>query len=236
VRHPDSGLTFLELIFAIAILGIMMTAFFTLVVQLGQNYNDQVAIAETQQSVRVALSLFSNEVQRAGFDPKGNSFAVLPTNPPTHPTKSRHAPLFNNNKDCSKEVREASPIMEASEAVFHFMGDKNGNGTFEKNVDDGEDIRYEWVGSSGKAICGREKKDPNTLYRDTGGGMQEVASGIEAFTLVYYDENSVPLPSGPLAATDRGRIRRIEVTVRGRIGEGDKKRELTSAIVLKNRG
>ena len=234
---PNSGLTFIELVFAIAIMGVMMGAFYTLVINLNKNYNDQVAIAETQQSVRVALSLFSNEVQQAGLDPAGNAF-IGPF------SKKRKAPHFDSTNNCQEIARSASPIMEASATVFHFMGDKNGNNCFNEackldnnEPDRGEDIRYEWVGSSGKDICERKENATDTLYRDTGGGLQEVASGIKAFTLTYYDENG-KLPDGILNAGERARIRKIKLTLQGGVGEGahEKKRELTSEIVLKNRG
>ena len=239
MKQPSSGLTFIELIFAIAVMGIMMSAFYTLVVHLSQTYNDQIAIAETQQSVRVVVSLFANELQQTGLDPTGNAFTGKKT-------KTRPIPLFDVDRNnppvplnCEKRGTDATPIMEASQTVVHFMGDKDGNGTFnqdEENVDKGEDIRYEWVGSTGKDICGRGKNFTNTLYRDTGGNLQPVASGIKGFKLTYYDENG-KLPDGILNAKERERIRRIELYIQGGIGAvpDERKREMTSIIVLKNR-
>lgn len=229
MRNCSRGFTLIELILSTAILLFLTGAFYTLAVFLYQDYEAQVAQAKMQQEVRVALSLFSNESQITGLDPTGRAFY------PKKKTKGR-VPVRGELK-CAKEAKWAQPILEASETVFHLMGDKNGTGRFDldegKEKDAGEDIRYEWVGKAGVDSCG-DKRDPDVLYRDTGGGMQEVAVGINAFLLTYYDENGEKLPAGALKESERRKIKKVTLILRADTKEGE--REFSSEIVLKNRG
>jgi prepilin-type N-terminal cleavage/methylation domain-containing protein len=243
MKHPRGGFTFIELVFAIAILAVVVSGVYTLILSLNRNYQDQVAIAETQQAARVALSIFSNEIQNAGLDPTGTAFND------TNTTKSNRVPVYDTTTEkCSRARRPAEKIMEASQTVFHFMGDLNGSGAFNQSCSDDtgsdpcdrkEDIRYEWVGEGrGPGICRKGSISPYTLYRYTGKGAEEVVGGIKTFNLTYYDENNKPLLSGMLSKTDMKLIRKMIVTVEA-VTTGDKvekRRTLTSEIFLKNIG
>ena len=242
MKHPKGGFTFIELVFAIAILAVVVSGVYTLILSLNRNYQNQVAIAETQQAARVALSIFSNEIQHAGLDPTGKAFDGI------HATKSNRVPVYNPaTEKCSRTRRPAEKIMEASQTVFHFMGDINGSGAFNRSCKDDtgsdpcdrrEDIRYEWVGKAkGPGICRSGSISPYTLYRYTGKGSEEVVLGIQTFNLVYYDENNTPLRSGLLSKTDRELVRKMVVTVEAVTPGGtEKKRKLVSEIFLKNIG
>ncbi len=247
MKHPKGGFTFIELVFAIAILAVVVSGVYTLILSLNRDYQDQVAIAETQQAARVALSIFSNEVQNAGLDPTGKAFDGI------HFTKSDRVPVYDSvTGKCVREARPAKKIMEASETMFHFMGDVNGSGAFDqscknkkdddppsKDCDRREDIRYEWVGESkGPGICRSSPVFLYTLYRNTGTGAEEVISGITNFNLTYYDENNRPLPAGMLSPSDLELIRKMIVTVEAVTtgGKVEKKRKLVSEIFLKNIG
>ncbi len=221
------GFVLIELIFSTAILLILTGAFSALTVFLNQDYQEQVALAETQQEARVALSLFSNEIQKTGLNPRGDAFV------PGNRTKQQ-VPILGPT-GCTKGPQSVHPILEASETVFHLMGDLNGSGRFHREEDEGEDVLYEWVGEKGIDRCGK-KRTPYTLYRDTGGGKQEVALGIVAFLLTYYDENGQKLPAGMFNESERDKIRKVVLTLRTVTKEGAKQREFSSELFLKNIG
>ncbi len=221
VADRESGFTLIELLFATAILLVLTSAFYTITAFLHQDYQTQMAVAETQQEARVALSLFSNEAQKTGLDPTGAAF--VPEN------------QTNEKSGCAKKPQPFHPILEASETVFHLMGDVNGSGRFDKKNDEGEVVRYEWVGKEGIDSCGK-RRAPFLLYRDTGGGAQEVASGIASFRLTYYDENGQKLPAGSLKESERDQIRKIGLTLQAVTQKEQERREFSSEIFLKNRG
>ncbi len=221
------GFTLIEVVFAMAIMLIVTAGAYQLMGFLYSDYAGQLAIANMQQEGRAAASIFANEIQHAGLNPRGDAFI------PANQTKAS-VPV-----QCAAQKRPVEPILEASETLFHFMGDRDGSGKFDSEEDEedtNEDVRYEWVGGEGFDSCGK-KRTPYTLYRNTGGGQQEVALGIVLFHLDYYDENGQQLPGGFLNEMQRAEIRRVTLTVRTIIGEGANKREREwiSDVFLKNR-
>jgi hypothetical protein len=173
-----------------------------------------------RQESATAISLFQNEIENAGLNPAGTAFSH-----------------FSNGKvsvDCEKKTHLAEPILEASETVFHFMGDKNANGNSENG---NENVRYEYVGKGGIDRC-HNPQTSYTLYRDTGGGLQEVATGIAKFQLDYFDGDGTRLPAGFLTHAERMRIRSVAVTLQPVTKDTpkEKKRPWRSEIFLKNIG
>jgi prepilin-type N-terminal cleavage/methylation domain-containing protein len=235
MKSLSSGFTLIEVLIASTILSVLLASFYQLLSFLRQDYQGQIAIAETDQESRVALSLFQNEIQNAGLDPTGLAFLG--------PHTSGRVPVFTG-VTCLKQPQSAEAILEASETVFHFMGDQNGSRTFdrkneekEEQNDRNEDVRYEWVGQSGRDVC-RTRRDPYTLYRNTGAGQQEVALGMTDFKLRYFDENGEPLPVGALNQTERLKIRKVRLTIQSGFNKKNNRRgrEWNAEIYLKNIG
>jgi prepilin-type N-terminal cleavage/methylation domain-containing protein len=229
-----AGFVLIELIFAVAILLILTGSFCLVAHFLYRDYQTQVAQAEVQQEGRVALSLFSSDIQRTGFDPSEKGFL------PGSRRKTGLVPIEIQPGRCTRGAGPARPILDASETVFHFMADRNGNSSFYRKVknredsDPEEEVQYEWVGGSGRDRCGR-KKTPYVLYRDTGGGGQEVALGIADFSLAYYDADGNRLPIGWLGESDREAIHKVVLTVRAEQKGAVSGNAISAEIVLKNR-
>lgn len=218
-RSPvnERGATLIELLFSIAIMLVLTTSYYRLLVSFHESYQTQDAIAEMQQQGRVALDLLSGEIGLAGYDPTGTAFKSK--------SLSNNIPVANAlMTQCINETT-VEPMMEASATVVHFLADLNDqaggapDGDFVAKDslgsvvggDPGEDIRYEWVGASGKNSCG-QTKTPYTLYRNTGGGAQEVATNIEFFELTYFDETGMPL-TGNLDSAQRAAIRKVIIKI-----------------------
>ena len=231
----QKGTTLIELIISIAIMLVLFEGFYQLFISLYQSYKSQEAIAEAQQQARVAIGLISREIQQTGYDPIGTAFEDK--------TEGK-VPVANpSGKNCAPSPK-AEPIMEAAGAFFHFLADVGEDGNFSQGNDDiGEEIRYEWVGLSGINSCG-DKKTPFTLYRDTGGGAQEVASDIESFSFEYRLEDGSVISDGSLDDAEKSLVRKIVVRLTARTDRPDpnypsnggyRTRELSSEVWLKNR-
>ena len=231
----STGFTLIELLFSITIFLIILGAFYEINSFIYRDYSRQIALTESAQEARVAISLFQNEIQNSGLDPNGTAFKG---------SLSKGEVPFN----CVKKPEIAEPVMEASETVFHFMGDRYPKE--KKKDDDGnlipewvryqdrnEDVRYEWVGKEGVDSC-KKPRTPYTLYRNTGSGQQEVALGIEKFRLDYFDENGTRLPKGFLGQEDRRKIRKVVLTLKTLKRRNTKQgnHEWISEIYLKNLG
>lgn len=229
------GATLVELIFAMAIMLVLTGSFYQLFTSFHQNYEVQHMIAEMQQQGRVAVGLISREVSLAGYDPTGGVFKT-----PAKKTKERRV-------RCGAKIKHpAERIFEATPDVFHYVADLNGNSRIDNGqpskLDVDEHIKYEWVGFSGVDSCGKSRQ-PYTLFRDSGSGLQEVASNIEFLQFEYYDGNGNPLTASLTTLAEREQIMKVKVTVRARTERSDlhynsnggyRTRQFVSEIWMKN--
>jgi type IV pilus assembly protein PilW len=233
MRRGQEGATFIEMIFAMAIMLVLTGSFYQLFSSFHQNYELQRMIAEMQQQGRVAVGLISREVRLAGYDPTGAAFDG------TKKTKRRVV-------RCDKLKHFAEPIFEATPTLFHYSVDLNENSRIDNGQpskpDIDEHIKYEWVGANGVDSCGKPR-EPYTLFRDSGSGLQEVASNVEFLQFNYFDGsgNLLALPFTTLA--ERVQIGKVSVTVRSRTERNDphydsnggyRTRQFVSEIWMKN--
>lgn len=239
----ERGATLVELVFSIAVMLVLAASFYQLLISFYQNYQTQDAIAEMQQEGRVAIDLISREIAQAGYDPTGKAFEN------DSKTSGSVETFIPSQKKCKNESSQAESILEAAPTYLHLLADLGGKveGGIEIGdgdvQDDREDIRYEWVGESGKNSCGRAKTK-YTLYRDSGSHPQEVAENIVSFKLTYLDQNGMELyappdKKGPLDPDQRASIRKIviEITAGADLKMSNQKsptRSYTREVWLKN--
>jgi len=232
ISQSQKGLSLIETLISLTTILVITASFHQLLSSFYEHYEIQEAIAETQQQGRVTSDIFWQEVRNTGLDPTGALF-----DPDNHnKTKKR-------KKACLKLKHTVEPILEASPTVFHFLADLNQDGHVDgsKKPDSEEHIRYEWVGCDGHTSCwktGKPIKKPYTLYRDSGSGLQEVASDITAFKLEYYDEDGMNFPEAALDKTQRERIKRIVLSLTTRtanaLNNGYHNRNGVTEIWLRN--
>ena len=74
------GATFIDLIFSTAVMLLVTSSFYTLLLSFYENYGLQEAIAEMQQQVRVADDLIAREIRQTGYDPTGALFLIKKPN------------------------------------------------------------------------------------------------------------------------------------------------------------
>jgi Tfp pilus assembly protein PilE len=235
------GATLIELMISTALMILLTTSFYNLLLSFYKNYGLQEAIAEMQQEARVSDDLFSREVRQTGYDPTGTLFLS------NHQANVAKTTKVFSKVACDIGEHPAERIFEATPTLFHYLADLNGSAVTNQEKDIDEDIRYEWVGPTGIDSCGNKKR-AFTIYRDSGsgGGAQEVAFNIEAFKLSYFDEEGSELignlPAQALDLERRGRIKKVIMTLTVKsslkkaadISQTNQTRKLTSEVWLKN--
>lgn len=242
IQNKD-GATLIDLIFSTAIMLVVMASFYQLLLSFYENYGLQEAVAEMQQQARVANDLISREFQQAGYDPTGTLFSS-----DDRPNEGKTTKAYSK-RGCTAGSHPAESISEATPVLFHYSADLNGNAGLNRDDDIDEDIRYEWVSATGRDSCGN-KKNPYTLYRDSGsgGGAQEVALNIESLKLTYFDENGNELTGNSsveaLNLVQRGKIKKVVIALivkadqksqAQRVNQNHQNRKMRSEIWLKNR-
>lgn len=69
MRRPHAGFTIVELMVALAILGIVSTAAFGIFVSLSRGYTRTNVAAESQQDLRLTIDFMVRDIRMAGLDP-----------------------------------------------------------------------------------------------------------------------------------------------------------------------
>src|SRR5665647_2315671 len=71
------GFTLVEIMIALAISGIIMSAIYSAYVAQQRTYLAQEQVAEMQQNIRAALDMMEREIRMAGYDPTGQARAGI---------------------------------------------------------------------------------------------------------------------------------------------------------------
>ncbi len=211
--REEKGITLIDMLVSIAILSVLALSFYQILSTFSENFETQDAIAEMQEQGRFTADLISREIRQTGYDPTGGFFnggAITDGNP-------------DNNCNSEDPAAAVERILEAGATVFHYLADLDEDGVA---GGENEQVRYEWVGSledgSGKGndICG-VKRDENALYRNTGGGMQQVSSDIVALNFQYFDDRNIEIPT-PMTSAQRATILKVILTLTARTDRPDK--------------
>ena len=81
-KRADSGFTLIEILVALALSGIVLTAIYTAYQSQHKTYIAQESVAKMQQNLRAAMYLMTQEIRMAGYDPRGTANAGIETADP----------------------------------------------------------------------------------------------------------------------------------------------------------
>ena len=159
IIRKSNGFTLTELLIAIAITGVIMTAVYGLYKSHQDSYIVQDQVVAMQQSIRAALDLMARDIRMAGYDPSESGLFGIAD------IRLRD---INGNLDV------------AGYGTLTVDVDLNENGA----VDAGETMSYsmfDFADSSADVLL--------DLGRDEGGGQQPVAENIDAIGLAFAFDN-----------------------------------------------
>lgn len=203
----QDGFSLIELVITMVISLFVATVVWDLFISHYKKYQTQTAILDAQQNASSGIDMMVREIRMAGYDPTGSAF---------------------NGEKLLLDGTPPKRIIEATEKKIHFLADINGDGDFNGEDDENEDITYEL----------RNRED--ILRRRSRKGGQPLAENIESLHFTYFDKEGRMI-STPVS--DTGRIRMIEIYVRSkterpdpdfRFDNGFRKREIRSSIFLRN--
>lgn len=158
-----AGFTLVEMLVAVAISGILVTAIYTAYVIQQKSYVVQEQVAETQENLRAAMTRLLSEIRQAGCDPTQTAGAGILQ---ATATRFQFTADIGGNAVNTNEADGATD--DANEDVTFGMSatdDANGNG-----IADGG---------------GTDWSVPGQLGRNTGGGLQPAAELIDAMEFNY---------------------------------------------------
>jgi len=167
-NNPERGFSLIELIIAMAITCTVMGFLYSVHEKLTTGTANQKMIIQMQQNLRGGLIILEKEIRMAGYNPEGtHDFKILETG-------------FKNDKN-NKRVDINSAVPGTYSSFLTFSSDRDSDGVLDSN----ETISY--------SICDLLISKPDgipDLARNSGGGRQKVARGIEKMGLAFaFDED-----------------------------------------------
>lgn len=195
--RDESGLTLVEMLIAVAISGILVTAIYTAYVIQQKSYVVQEQVVDTQQNLRAAMIRMLDEIRQAGCDPTGKADARILT---ATATRFRFtADIAGDAVNTNEADGDTNDANEDVEYGLSNANDANGNG-----IADGG---------------GADWSTSVSLGRQTGGagGFQPVADLIDAveFSYVMADGTTTTAPAV------QGDIRAVQISLLARGGRPD---------------
>lgn len=210
-RHKQSGMTLVELLVAMAILGLAMTGIYSVF----STHNRMAAVQEEttrmQQELLTSVVQISDNIRVGGYAPNGGSFGF------------RNLP-GTGNPDYGRTTNGTA---------LYCTWDANGNGILDENATENENIAYRLnVNNDGSERTPRD----NILRRYSSGQWQTVATGIGNLQFEYFDADGV-LINNPQANLNK--IRNIRLTVTAvasslRAGLNIGNRTMTTTVLCRN--
>lgn len=76
-RLRQAGFTIIEVLMALAIAGVAMTAIYSVFISSNRSYRTQDSVADAQQRARVGVDFIVRDLRMAGFDPLGSALAGI---------------------------------------------------------------------------------------------------------------------------------------------------------------
>ena len=171
-REQEWGVTLVEMMVVLAILGIVMTGMYNTFIFQQKNYSVQDNVVVMQQNVRVGLDYMVKGIRMAGYIPEDIPFD--PSNPPV-PTPQDPAPTTDVSSESFTDGVSES-IEEATASAI----------TFQADIDDDaitETVRYVLNGTN----LTREVWEWNAVGTswNASGGALIVAENIESMVFTY---------------------------------------------------
>ena len=194
------GFTLIEILVALAISGVVMTAIYSSYRNQVSSHTTQQRIVDMQQNIRGGLTMMEREIRMAGYDPTENAGARI--------TLADRAELtmqmdITGGETDNIDNDNDGTVDEADEESY---GDGDTN-------DPNETVRYVLNNDANKD--GIADATPCHLGRDTGGGRQPAAYNIDALNFVYLDASGTVLAT---PVSNPNLIRTIQVTMVAREG------------------
>ncbi|MFQ5858866.1 MAG: PilW family protein [Anaerolineae bacterium] len=230
-RHGQRGFTLVELLVALAVVGLVMAAVVTLYVTGSRIYTAGTGRADAQQAARAAMVMLAEDLRLAGSGyPTVSGLPKITAATATSITF--WGDLTNGSTILSQDVNAGDTALAVDSAAGVKPGDTiyliNG-GAYEAlavssaggtsiAVGAGTTASYPQFTQVGlpKAITYSWNAATRTLSKDAGDGVgaQLLADGVQAFQLLYFDTGDAAIPEASLAANLEN-IRRITITMTG---------------------
>lgn len=205
-RNQQQGFSLIELLVAMAMLGIVMGAIYSTYKSQQDSYVAQEQVVEMQQNLRASLYQLSRDLRAAGYNP------------------AKNPGIEGFRTEIPEEEGEASPETSTSATSLALTADLDMDGSIDAD-DHTEQLAYRFNQPSGTL----EKFMYDTAT--TTWNWQTVADNIDAVDFVYLDGEGSPID--PATDTNLPLIRSVQIAIVARTGRSDRDFSGTPAYLNK---
>jgi type IV pilus assembly protein PilW len=171
MHHNSSGYTLVELIIAMGIAAILVTAIFQVYAVRQNSHSKQQLAVEMQQNIRAAISLIKREIRMAGYDPAANDGE-----------DSDGDSVIDNEEESA-----GTGIQTAGRNMIQITFDNDGD----MNVGSDEKVTYGFANLYDADDNGIADAGAAPLGRKAGGGTEiRLAESIQAVGFAYAFDNN----------------------------------------------
>ena len=196
-HNLEAGFSLIEVMVAMAILGIVLTGVVAMFTGTGRYHTGQEMMVELAQDIRSAKNLMVDEIRSAGCNPEDKIRVGFQID-----TDDRFD-TDDNSIHFTRDIDNGD-----SDQFFEPDGDTD---------DPNEDICYYRIDAGGN-ILAAGNNTVGTLVRSTGGGGQPVAEYITNLQFQYYDSaNALITPATMTTEAVLDTIRTVEVIITGQV-------------------
>ena len=199
---PQGGFTLVELLIAMVIGGVIITAVYSTYLAQQRTYTEQEQVVEMQQNIRAAMDRLTRDIRTAGFDPTRSAGAKITTAQAGQFSFTRditdNAGTGESDGDTNDPGEQVDYGFRVSAAAPQRDTDRDGR------LDD----------TSGDGIL----NEVASLGRQTGGagGYQPIADNIQAIEFRYLDKE------GSVTA-NLNKINAVQISILARAAQSDPK-------------
>lgn len=141
IIYQEKGLTLVELLIAMVISGITLSALFTTLIVHRRHYALQEQVTEMIQGARAAVDMMAREIQPAGYSPGGAVFDGIPY----HATQLRIQADLNGDGDTS----DASEDITYTSDAPNLQIDRNTGGGGQPFAENVEEFTFLYLDANG---------------------------------------------------------------------------------------
>jgi type IV pilus assembly protein PilW len=238
-RRKEPGFTLVELLVAMAMTAVVMTAVYSLYESQQKSYTAQDQVVEMQQNIRASFYQMARDLRMAGFNPQrapnvGGFVTQLPDDGGGTTTTDSTNIAFTIDQDASGVIdidaddeQIAYRLDNATDALQKF---RVSDDTWQTVADNISAVDFEYLDPSGTRITDEVIATPATIYASTNLPYIDSIRSIELSIVARTGRIDRSFPGTPAYSNQQG------VQILAAQGDNYRKRLITTTVFCRNLG
>ena len=239
LQHKQLGFTLVELLVAMAMLGIVMAAVYSTYKSQQDSYASQEQVAEMQQNIRASLYQLARDLRMAGFNPQrapnvGGFVTQLPDDGVGETTTDSATIAFTIDENANgvidandNDEQIAYRLDNATDTLQKF---RVSDDTWQTVADNIDALDFVYLDASGTDITANVIANPTALYAVTNLSYLDSIRSIEISIVARTGNIDKSFPGTPAYNNQQGAV------ILAAQNDNRRRRQLSTTILCRNMG